>query len=184
MSTTAYVDNILAVWDRATPAVREAGATWYGEAREAALTLAAQSGRSLDCAAAVIAHMSPRTTWARNVAGAAAVLLTGEAPGCIGANVARALAAVESDDPLSTINGPKTRAFAANILGDTDAVTVDVWALRIATGTHTADEKILSRKGGYATVAAAYREAAALVGVSPATMQAATWIVARNGRVS
>jgi hypothetical protein len=180
----SYVDNILSTWDRTTAAQREAGATWYGEAREAAAVLAGQSRRPLDVVAAVIAHLSPRTTWSRNLAGAASLLLTGTAPGCIGANVARAQAAIDAADPLSTINGPKTRAFAANILGDTDAVTVDVWALRIATGTHTVDEKILSRKGGYAAVAAAYREAADLVGVSPATMQAATWIVARNGRVS
>lgn len=180
----SYVENILTTWDRATAAQREAGATWYGEAREAALQLAGQAGSTLDTAAAVIAHMSPRTTWSRNVAGAVALMLTGDAPGCIGANVARAQAAIDSPDPLSTINGPKTRAFAANILGDTDAVTVDVWALRIACGSPTVDEKILSRKGGYATIADAYREAAALVGVSPATMQAATWIVARNGRTA
>ncbi len=61
-------------------------------------------------------------------------------------------------------------------------MTVDVWALRVALGAHVVDEKIITRKGGYALVADAYRTAAAEAGVTPATMQAATWIVARNGR--
>jgi hypothetical protein len=183
ITAAAMTANILATWEQATAAIREQGAQWYGEAREAAATMAAQSGKSIDVAAAVIAHLSPRTTWARNVAGATSLLLTGEAPGCIGANVERARKAIDAADPIATINGPKTRAFAANILGDTDAVTVDVWALRVALASKTVDEKILARKGGYELVAGAYRAAAAEAGVSPATMQAATWVVARNGRV-
>lgn len=172
--------RILAAWGQATPAIREEGAQWYGEARTVAATLAAQAGTTLDTAAAVIAHLSPRTPWARNVAGAASLLLTGEAPGCIRANVVRARRALDAADPVGTIQGPKTRAFAANILGDTDAVTVDVWALRVATGSD--DQKILARKGGYEKIAAAYRSAARVAGVTPATMQATTWIVARHGR--
>lgn len=180
MDRSIMVDRILVAWSESTDGQREQGAAWYGEACTVAATLAAQSGHTVDAAAAVIAHLSPRTTWARNVSGATSLMLTGEAPGCMGANVERARKALVSDDPIGTLGGPKTRSFALNITGDLDAVTVDVWALRVATGTD--DTRIINRKGGYDAVADAYREAARRAGVSPATMQATTWIVARNGR--
>lgn len=174
------IANILATWERATEAQREMGAQWYTDAQVIAATLAAQSDHSLDTVAAVIAHLSPQARWAQNVAGATSLLLTGRAPGMMRTSVAHALDALDATDPLATLHGPKTRAFAANILGDAEAVTVDVWAMRVATG--SADRKILDRKGGYDAVANAYRRAAHKVGVTPATMQATTWIVARNGR--
>ena len=34
-------------------------------------------------------------------------------------------------DPVDSFGGPKTRRFYLNISGDTEAVTVDVWALRV-----------------------------------------------------
>lgn len=188
-NTHTMVRNILAVWAEATPAQIEAGAQWYSEARELAVLLSAQSGHDIDTVAAVIAHLSPRTPWASNVAAATSLLTTGEAPGQLRMNVERARAAIASDNPLATINGPKTQAFAANIIGDDQAVTVDVWAARVA-GVHR--DKLAKRKvkGGvttypvYESVAEAYRIAAAEAGVSPATMQATTWILARNGRAS
>lgn len=176
------VYSILDVWHASTETQREQGSQWYSEANSIASTLAAQAGVHIDHAAAVIAHLSPRVNWARNVAGATSLLLTGLAPGMMSGPVARATDAMLSEDPLGTLKGPKTRSFALNILGDQEAVTVDVWALRVATGSD--DPKVLSRKGGYESVADAYRRAAAVVGVSPTTMQATTWIVARNGRAS
>ena len=90
----------------------------------------------------------------------------------------RARKALESDNPLGTFGGPKTRAFARNISGDREAVTVDVWACRVA----GIDETKLSRVGVYEAVAQAYRDAASVKGVDPATMQATTWVTARGGR--
>lgn len=172
--------SILAVFDRATVSDIESGARWYDEAGTVIDTIQASApGYSRDHVAAVIAHLSPRTTWARNIAGAATLILDGTAYGCIGANIERARRAMESDYPLATINGPKTKNFAANMLGDREAVTIDVWALRVA---GVLDEKFITRKGGYEAVASAYREAARLRGIDPATMQAVTWVVARNGR--
>jgi hypothetical protein len=190
------VSRILAVWAQADDAAREAGAQWYGAEAVAVLaalvTAAEDAGRSTftrEHAAAVVAHLSPRTTWARNVAGAMALVTGGEraalAVGCMSANVGRAVSAMDANDALSTLKGPKTAAFARNLLGDRDAVTVDVWAARIAFGDSVGDpEKALGRTGVYAAVAHAYRVAAASVGVTPETMQATTWVVARNGRAA
>lgn len=182
------VARILATWARATDTDHESGARWYGSDATAVLgAMVAAGAPSAEAAAAVVAHLSPRTTWARNVAGAMAMVTGGRAAasalGCMGANMDRAEKALASDDPINTLNGPKTRRFALNLLGDREAVTVDVWAARVAMGDSVSDpEKVLARVGVYDACEAAYREAAHRVGVDPTTMQATTWIVARNGR--
>lgn len=188
VSHETIVRRILRTFDRATTADIEAGARWYDEAGTLAASLAGRGGNldSLERAAVVIAHLSPRTSWARNVATAVAVA-NGEWEsarelGAMGALLDRARRAVDAADPWETF-GPtalKTKSFARNIAGDREAVTVDVWACRVA----DLDETALGRKGAYDAVAHAYRLAARHRGVDPATMQATTWIVARNGRAA
>lgn len=178
----ATVARILRTFDRATSSDVEAGATWYADAGSIADTLTDKAG-SREHAATVLAHLSPRTTWARNVAGAVSLLTDGTTSGCIASNVDRARASLQTSDPIATLNGPKTRRFALNILGDREAVTVDVWAARVALGTSSDDpERDLGRVGVYDAIEHAYRLAARKRGVDPTTMQATTWIVARNGR--
>lgn len=176
------VRRIIATYGRATPTDVERGLGWYSDAGEDAETLGRLAGRDAEMGAAVLAHLSPRTPWARNVAGAYALVADGRAPGCLRRNVARAREAIDADRPLDTLNGPKTASFARNILGDTEAVTIDVWAARVALGDAADDDKILDRVGVYGAVAHAYRLAARRLGVEPSTAQAVTWVVARNGR--
>jgi hypothetical protein len=183
-TTRSVVARILDVWFVATHEDRDNGAGWYAEGEKLIDELADRHGLTREAVAAVVAHLSPRTTWKRNVEGARALLATGQAPGCMGGNVSRALAALDSDDPLGTLNGPKTRSFALNLLGDRAVVTVDVWAVRIALGNREDGEQVLSRVGMYAAIGNAYRIAAERAGVDPAEMQATTWIVARNGRAA
>lgn len=176
------VRRILATFDRATPADLESGARWYDEAGDLAHSLVEQVD-TVEKAACLIAALSPRTTWTRNVAGAIAMAHGATPTACIGTNVDRAQRVLDAD-PMDVFdalgNGPKVAAFARNIAGDREAVTVDVWACRVA----DLDETLLSRKGAYDAVAHAYRLAARRRGVDPATMQATTWIVARNGRAA
>lgn len=177
------VARILRAWDAATERDREAGRTWYADAAEVASELAPYAG-SVEHAATVIAHLSPRTSWARNVAGARGLVYHGMAEHCMPANVDRARNALASKTPVATLNGPKVRRFAQNILGDTDAVTVDVWAARVALATPPDADRILARKGVYDALEDAYRVAARRRGVAPSVMQATTWVVARNGRAA
>lgn len=174
------VRRILATYDRASKSDIESGARWYDEAGDLAASLAAQHGYDVETVAGVIAALSPRTPWSRNVAGTVALLADQDDPPTylISRNVDTALQILEGD--IEGPTGPKTAAFARNIAGDREAVTVDVWACRVA----SLDEDLLSRKGAYEAVAHAYRLAARRRGVDPATMQATTWIVARNGRAS
>lgn len=174
--------RISATWAKATRSDVEAGACWYLEAEGIIDRLSGQTGHSREKVAAVMAHLSSRTTWLRTVAGATSLLLTGQAPGCMGANVTRARTALESDHPLGTLNGPKTQRFARNMLGDHQVVTIDVWALRVALGDPEADGTALRVPGVYEAIEHCYQAAARRAGVTPATMQATTWIVARNGR--
>jgi hypothetical protein len=173
--------RILRVFDRATSADVESGATWYDEARELAFHLGRNSGYGLEHAAAAISHLSPRTTWTRNVSGAISLLIYGEqAEGIIGANFRRAHDSLDFEDVETSFGGPKTLRFFRNIIGDTEAVTVDVWAARVV----GADEAQLARVGVYDAIELAFQRAARRRGVEPTTMQATTWIVARNGRAS
>lgn len=177
------VRRILRHWHRATASDIESGARWYDEAGVLAASLSRYVDGDVRRAAAVISALSPRTTWARNVAGATALLQSGptaaRATGCMGPNVERAR--IARTHGIESLNGPKTRRFAENIAGDREAVTVDVWAARVV-GIDA--DRDLSRVGVYDAVEHAYRLAARRVGVDPATMQATTWIVARNGRAA
>lgn len=179
-SVETLTRRILRTFDRATASDVESGATWYDEARALAVSLAEWTDGDLERSAAVIAALSPRTTWTRNVEGATRLLANDYIiPGLIGRNVTTAVDA--SNVGFAALNGPKTSAFARNIAGDHDAVTVDVWAARVV---DVDPDTQLGRKGVYDAVAHAYRLAARRRGVTPATMQATTWIVARNGRAS
>ena len=180
-STRRVVAAILATFDRATPSDIEAGASWYADARELALMLGERSGVGTEHAAAVIAHLSPRLSWTRNVFAATELLLSGvPAPGVMSRSYARAEASLQSERPEDSLSGPKTLRFYRNIIGDSEAVTVDVWAARVA----CVSESDLRKRDVYDAVEHAYRLAARKRGVTPATMQATTWVVARNGRAA
>lgn len=176
----AAVRRILVTFDQATPAMVAAGSVWYPDALVVCQTIATSTGYALDTVVSVLAQMSPRTPWARNVAGATYFFANGsgsQMSGILTANYLRAVEAFKSPYPLSTLNGPKVSSFAANILGDSEEVTIDVWAARIALGeTTVGHDLILDRSGVYGALSHAYRLAAARRGVSPAVMQAVTWV--------
>jgi hypothetical protein len=91
---------------------------------------------------------------------------------------AQAWRIANGEAPLAVLNGPKVRSFWANIMGDTDAVTCDVWAVFVALGRK--DERMVSTPARYRMVADAYRRAAAILGVTPRGCQAAVWVDARG----
>jgi hypothetical protein len=181
-STRATVDRIVTTYLEATAEQAEEGAAWYADAGSVVDDLARVGGITREHAAAVVSHLSPRTSWTRNVTGAWSLVTSGTAPTCLRANVHRARAALRSSCPLDTFGptAPKTRRFARNILGDRDAVTVDVWAVRTALGTRSDPEALLRRVGVYDAVEHAYRLAARRLGTDPTTVQATCWIVERG----
>lgn len=158
------------------------GRDWYPTAGRIVLALAEWSGMAPDRLAAMVAALSPRNPWRWNVQDAAAF----------------SLAVMSGDDmPTATTFGQnrrtawtlghgdadwksaalKVRSFAANILGDEDAVTVDVWAVRVAT---RGAESAVKNDGQYRAIADAYRTVAAEVGETPRDLQAITWVAAER----
>jgi hypothetical protein len=130
-------------------------------------------------AAAVLAALSPRVQWADNVHGAR--VLYGLAEGRLRAfcrQVRKARAIRAGADPDAVLRGPKERAFWRAITGDVDSVTVDRWAYLAAMGEPSGRRGIPAPM--YARLAAAYADAADLVGESPRDMQAIVWGIERG----
>lgn len=177
-------ENIARVFESASADDRQAGAAWYSVALGIARELHALGAPSVEHAATAIAHLSPRVNWDVNVKAAYAVIDNGNVPSQVpGASIARAVASLATDNPLDTLNGPKTHAFARNILGDTNSVTVDVWALRVALGYRDDLDKVIKRAGVYDAIASVYRDVASAYGIAPSTLQAVTWCAIRPTKV-
>lgn len=152
-----------------TAAELEAAAQWYGDAHSVALEMVAMRPEwTVEHASAIIAAFSPRCRWSTNVAHAVEYAAGGR-PRCLGNNLRMADAAAVHG--FGALRGPKTNAFARNIAGDVDAVTVDVWMMRAA-GLDT-DTPNLTQ---YAELSAAVRKVARRLGVDPSTAQALIWI--------
>lgn len=201
-----YERALRAQWDAASPTARAYGAEWYEAANAFAQQLADRYELPVASVAGAIAVLRPRTRWDENKADAE--LLCGwyvplrddpDAPdvplwfirrdlyAVSMAQVEKAVGCLGSPDPLAdnVLRGPKERAFCANILGDTSAVTVDMWVYAIAT-------RAVSRKRGttgaqhgpspreYAGIAHALTRVAAQVGTTPRDLQAAVWVAVRG----
>jgi len=197
-TSAAMVRRITRAYRAAPPAARAAGLGWYDEARRVASVI---DPFNPSRAAGVIAALSPRCQWSTNVVFAERVIAA--------ANAGRACPDVSTTanrrtawaiatgtaalDALGTValsgrvvSGHKVRSFFANIMGDDQAVTVDVWAWAVATNqwrTHRGqripqDATMTGRE--YEVIADAYRRAAAILGVTPRECQAAVWVAARG----
>lgn len=172
-------DRIDRIMRRATEDDILAGKAWYAAAMALARELADESALTYLQASAVISHLSPRVRWDRNKAAARELIYRGRRmTGIMSGPFDRAMAASVADDPMATF-GPKahkTRAFAANIAGDLNQVTVDVWIARAVGVT----EAQLNRVGVYDAIAHQFRLAAKRWGMEPAMVQAIVWIVVRG----
>lgn len=185
--------NISAVYRLANVADLAAGLSWYPEARKIAEALAAKYPVTVAQAAGVIAALSPRNKWARNVADAEALIKTyaidpqaAEAVkvctfGTGKAKALRILAGVDSAaQVLAILSGPKLQEFFSCIMG-ADDVCIDGHAYSIWLGDRVTLANVpsiglkLRRE-----IKAAYREAAAELGVTPAECQAVTWCTWRR----
>src|SRR3982751_6848796 len=160
--------RIMRHWRAASAEDLAAGLSWYSRASDLADALSAGTDGYVSYATAcgVIAALSPRCQWASNVRGAARMVNAFDAgldqPVVAGTRANRDKAwriLTSGDDPLSILGGPKVRAFYRNIAGDTDAVTVDVWAARAAEGRDNPSAPTGKR---YDRLADAYRRAATL----------------------
>jgi hypothetical protein len=193
-------------WEDAqkTSAVAQ-GKAWYPNANRIAADLGKKYGVPARRAAAVIAALSPRMSWDRNVQIAGAVLnayakdpnvtvdhFRGKIP-ALPVNLEMALKMARGADPRTALTGAKRRAFYANIVAPNvkGPVTVDghmaqmmlsklsTKDVAVITGHQQAKAKV-STEDIYALMGDLIREQAQAVGVSPEEYQAVTWVEYNN----
>ena len=192
--------QVLKVFRAATVDERSNGREWYHRARRLAEDLVLEFGarsvqgpswtwdEAVSRASAVIAVLSPRLNWNKNVELARQVYtdawqmaviyrdrpddyrgarerLTNMFPGLKGNGDKAYRILIDGEDPEDVVSGPKVTAFWRTIVDPSDprAVVVDRHALDVAKG-HVLDDRqrgiILGRKGAYEELSALYRRAA------------------------
>lgn len=174
------VSNIVRTFRAADDSQMARGMSWYADAHTFALALDAES---VERAAGIIAALSPRVEWERNMTLASRVYAEGFASGTLTDGTRKADAIYAGSQPLAILGGDKVRAFYRAILDPRAGhVVIDRHAFDVAIGRVTDDNtrKILSRVGAYDYVANLYREAAEILGISATAVQAVTWIVWRE----
>lgn len=188
--------NIYAVYQLATVADIEEGKYWYLLASNIAMNLALKYGVSYSQAAAVIAALSPRNKWHRNVLDAENLIIaykTAGVEGCasvkvctFGGNKAKAIKILETSstneqDYADILSGPKLREFYCCIAGYADEVCIDGHAYSIWSGGRITLANIPSiGKKLREQIKEDYRQAAKEAGLKPCQMQAITWCVWRR----
>lgn len=186
-SHTTMVRNILREFRATSPADREAGASWYLDARELAREMALEYGVADRVAIGVIAALSPQTQWWQNVMLARQVLRTGfMVQGHTQDTIVKVNRIILGEAPLEVLGGSKVRSFARNIatgaLDDWDHVTIDRHAWRTVCGRHELGKRNSVPSAGYALAVAAFIRAAQILNVeygaswTPAQVQAIVWV--------
>lgn len=166
-------DRLLAIHENAAPAVIDAGRLWYPSAENVIADLSREFQLGRPRVAAIVAVLSPRQRWRKNIEGARHVL-GGEAwraPG-FDTNRTKALALLAGAPLANIIGGDKVTSFWANLIGSRTAVTVDVWAQRAALGYY---HQWQPKDAAYCRLVRAYRVAAEMVGETPREFQAIVW---------
>lgn len=178
---TPMVRNILRVYRSATPEQHDIGVNWYADALGIVTDFAQVHGTSVDVSAGVFAALSPQNGYGANVNLARRFMASGGTltSGYLGMGLTKARAIHAGAEIEPTLSGLKTINFYRSIVtGGIDGVTIDRHAYCLAIGERLPNAPKLSPKR-YAEVAEAYTRAAARVGLTPAQIQAVTWVVWR-----
>ena len=180
--------NIIALYLDAPELTQSAGHLWYYEEGKRCADFARRHGLTRDAVAGAAAAISPGMNWDYVFSHLAALRRDPESkvPTYSREFVRRAVACLNGADPLDVLGGPKVRAFYSLLARrDMDAVVIDGHAWNIARGasddfrnrpgyTPPAAGQVTARR--YRIAAAAYREAAEVLGEPAHSVQACTWV--------
>jgi hypothetical protein len=193
--------NVVRVYDETTELERARGREWYRNAYRFARALAethwhTTGQRRTDQAVGIVAALAQNTSWERNQELALETFAArGRLPGGTFATVvAKVQRIFDGEKPLDVLSGPKIRSFYLAIAaqGNTTTVVVDRHAAHIAYGRVLSDRERNQalrqgvKRDGYGDVADAYAKAATYINerdsehLSPAQLQAITWVAWRN----
>ena len=193
------ITSIIGTYHLATESERNQGREWYDKANTIALEISKEYYVDVVKVAGVIAALSPNNRWERNVADAEAVIaayvdVSAQAAEQVTvctyrANLLKAVLVLKVDSPTiddicAILNGRKVVAFCRCILGDEESVCIDGHAYSIWAGESIATTEVPSIGAPlYRQITEDYRRAAELIGgMSPAELQAITWVTHRRLR--
>ena len=189
------IDNIKAIHQLATLTEQQDGISWYPAALQIAAKLAERHHVTLEQAIGVIAALSPRNRWERNVQDADRLIAAHAAGGpeqamltkvcTFTSNKTKAVTILNTPDAdldqvLAILSGPKLREFASCIAGLPD-VCIDGHAYCIWAANRTGLKDVpaigvkLRRE-----IKADYQAAADELGITPSACQAITWVTWRR----
>lgn len=113
------------------------GMKWYDDANKYCQNISDSYSVSIELVASVVAALSPRNRWSRNLIDAENVIshfFKGtdlKSVGTFGKMLQKAVLlcneSLKHDERLSILNGRKIQSFYSNILGHSDKVTIDTW---------------------------------------------------------
>jgi hypothetical protein len=126
---------------------------------------------------AIVAVLSQRVAWRTNLDWAS-MALDGTLPPHLAVVRAKVQRLLSGERPERVLAGPKIVEFYRAIMGDTDAVVLDTWMLKMLR-----HHRSSATPNQHARLAAVLERDAALVGVPPAVYQAVVWCAIR-GRAS
>lgn len=188
--------TILGVYQLATVTERIAGREWYPRAWQAAESIGAEYNLAPVTVAGIIAALSPRNRWERNLIDAENIIKahTYGSPAdaanikvcTFNANKQKAIKILTDNlrDHVSIRNvlkGPKLVEFFSCIIGDNREVCIDGHAYSVWAGDRITLDSVpkISTKLRE-TIKADYIKAAENVGILPSEMQAITWLTWRR----
>ena len=193
--TAKNVRNIKAIYELASAQEIADGMAWYRVAKSIAIVLADQYGITAAQAVGVLAALSPRNKWSRNVIDAEALISAYVAAGSdqarltkvctFGANKEKAIKILESNAEtiptiLEILSGPKLREFASCIAGLPDCcIDGHAWCIWQGSRVTLADVPAIGAKLRR-EIKADYAQAAADLGLRPSEVQAITWVAWRR----
>lgn len=156
------------------------GLYWYAEAYDKCEALAKEYGLSLEQSIAIVAVLSPKCPWDKNIFNAIVVITGQGTPTALGPNIKKAQRILNGEPPLNVLGGNKVRSFYSNILnrGFDSSVTIDTHILR-AVGRPSFTPK----PGVYNQIVEAFQTVSKWVGYSPAQVQAVVWCYVRENVV-
>jgi hypothetical protein len=168
--------RLVSAFANTPPETRVDGWHWYRDAEAIVALLADRYHQPRPQVAGILAVLSPRQRWRKNVESAIHVL-EGEPWRVAGyaANREKAERIADGEPALFVLSGDKVSSFWANLIGSRYAVTIDTWAQRAAIGRMAEQPK----GPRYARLAQAYAAAAHMVGWTPREFQAAIWLATR-----
>ena len=183
LSNCELENNIRAYYLLSTPNEKEQGLDWYKNARSVCVRLSKQHDIPLPIVVGILAGLSPRNRWNRNVSDTEQVILLGAGAtvGTFNDNKAKAVRILNGENALDVLSGNKVRSFYNCIISKySDDVCIDSHTYAVAVGNGTRVKPSTISDTEYSTIQDAFQTVAETLKIEPKQLQATTWLTYRR----